>query len=41
VGKLVDGNDAGPLDFEGRPEVERIAEVAAKYGIEIPPPIAP
>jgi mannose-6-phosphate isomerase-like protein (cupin superfamily) len=41
VGKPVDGKDPGPLDFEGRPEVGRIAEVAAKYGIEIPPPIAP
>jgi quercetin dioxygenase-like cupin family protein len=41
VGKLVDGNDAEQLDFEDRPEVGRIAEFAAKYGIEIPPPIAP
>jgi quercetin dioxygenase-like cupin family protein len=38
MGKPVDG-EAGPLAFEDRPEVGRIAEVAAKYGIEIPAPI--
>lgn len=41
VGKPADGRDPGPLGFEGRPEVSKIAEVAAKYGIEISPPIAP
>lgn len=39
VGKPTDG-DGGPLDFEAQPEVGRIVEVAAKYGIEMPPPIA-
>ena len=39
VGKPVDG-DVGLLVFEDQPEMRRIVEVAAKYGIEIPPPIA-
>jgi mannose-6-phosphate isomerase-like protein (cupin superfamily) len=39
VGKAADGN-AGPLVFEEQPDVERIVEVAAEHGIEIPPPIA-
>jgi quercetin dioxygenase-like cupin family protein len=38
VGKPVDG-EAGPLAFEDQPEVGGIVEIAAKYGIEIPPPI--
>jgi len=29
-----------PLVFEDQPEVSRIVKVAAKYGIEIPVPIA-
>ncbi len=40
VGKPVD-DEAGPLVFEDQPDVGRIVEVAAKYGIEIPVPIAP
>jgi mannose-6-phosphate isomerase-like protein (cupin superfamily) len=32
--------EAGPLAFEDQPEMRRIVEVAAKYGIEIPPPVA-
>jgi quercetin dioxygenase-like cupin family protein len=39
VGKPAEA-EGGPLDFEAQPEVGRIVEVAAKYGIEIPPPIA-
>jgi mannose-6-phosphate isomerase-like protein (cupin superfamily) len=39
VGKAADSN-AGPLVFEEQPDVERIVEVAAEHGIEIPPPIA-
>jgi hypothetical protein len=39
VGNPVDA-EAGSLAFEDRPEVGRIVEVAAKYGIEIPPLIA-
>ena len=39
VGKPVDG-DSGPFLFEDQPAVERIVEVAATYGTEIPPPIA-
>ncbi len=39
VGNPVDA-EAGPLAFEDQPEVGRIVEVAAKYGIEIPPLIA-
>ena len=39
VGKPVD-DEAGPLVFEDQPYVGRIVEVAAKYGIEIPVPIA-
>ncbi len=38
VGKPADG-EAGPIAFEDQPEVGRIVEVAAKYGIEIPSPI--
>ena len=39
VGKPVD-DEAGPLVFEDQPDVGRIVEVAAEYGIEIPFPIA-
>ncbi len=39
MGKAVDG-EAGPLVFKGRPDVGRIVEVAAEYGIEIPVRIA-
>ena len=39
VGKAVD-DEAGPLVFEDQPDVGRIVEVAAEYGIEIPFPIA-
>jgi quercetin dioxygenase-like cupin family protein len=39
VGKPVD-DEEGPLVFEDQPEVCRIVKVAAKYGIEIPMPIA-
>ena len=39
VGKPVDG-DSGPFVFEDQPAVERIVEVAATYGIEIPAPFA-
>jgi hypothetical protein len=35
VGKLVDG-DGGPMVIEDQRAVERIAEVGATYGIEIP-----
>ena len=28
-----------PPDLENRPDVRRIATIAAKYGIEVPPPI--
>ena len=28
-----------PLDLENPPDVRRIAPIAAKYGIEVPPPI--
>ena len=35
VGDLVNG-DGGSLVFEDQPDVERIVEVAAEYGIEIP-----
>ncbi len=38
IGKPVD-DDSGPLVFEEQPDVERIVSIAAKYGIEIPPPI--
>ena len=38
VSKPTDG-EVGPLDFEDHPDVKRIVEVAAKYGIEIPLPI--
>lgn len=39
VGKPVDG-DAGSFVFRDRPGMRRIVEVAAKHGIEIPPPTA-
>jgi quercetin dioxygenase-like cupin family protein len=39
VGKPVN-DEGGPLVFEDQPDVGRIVEVAAKYGIEIPVPIA-
>jgi hypothetical protein len=28
-----------PLDLENQPDVRRIAPIAAKHGIEVPPPI--
>ncbi len=37
IGEPVDG-DGGPLVFEGQPDLGRIAEIAAEYGIEITPP---
>ena len=39
LGKAVDG-DGGPLVFENQPDVGRMVEVAAEYGIEIPFSIA-
>jgi mannose-6-phosphate isomerase-like protein (cupin superfamily) len=39
VGKPVDDEEE-PLVFEDQPDVSRIVKVAAKYGIEIPVPIA-
>ncbi len=39
VGKPVDRDD-GPHFFEDQPEVATIVAIAAKYGIEIPVPIA-
>jgi quercetin dioxygenase-like cupin family protein len=39
VGKPMDG-EAGLLSFEDQPDVERIVEIAAECGIEIPEPIA-
>ena len=39
VGKAVDG-DSCSLLFEEQLDVKWIVEAAAKYGIEIPPPIA-
>jgi mannose-6-phosphate isomerase-like protein (cupin superfamily) len=39
AGKTVDG-EAEPLVFKAGPDVGRIVEVAAEYGIEIPVPIA-
>jgi mannose-6-phosphate isomerase-like protein (cupin superfamily) len=38
LGKEADGDDAGPPVFEDRPGVRKILAVAARYGIEIPPP---
>jgi hypothetical protein len=39
AGRTVDGDDGESPTFEDRPDVERrIAEVAADFGIEIPPP---
>ena len=37
VGKAVD-DETRPLAFEDQPDMGRIVEVAAEYGIEIPPP---
>lgn len=39
VGKAVDG-EAVPLAFEDHADVEKVVEVAAAYGIEMPPPVA-
>jgi mannose-6-phosphate isomerase-like protein (cupin superfamily) len=39
VGKPMNGG-AGLTSFEEQPDVERIVEIAAAYGIEIPVPIA-
>ena len=39
VGKPMDV-EAKPLLFEDQKGVERIVEIAAKYGIELPVPIA-
>ncbi len=39
AGKPAD-SDAGPLVFEDHPDARRIVALAARYGIEIPPPIA-
>jgi mannose-6-phosphate isomerase-like protein (cupin superfamily) len=39
VGKAVDG-EAGPLVLEDQPNVTSIVPIAAKYGIEIPVPVA-
>jgi mannose-6-phosphate isomerase-like protein (cupin superfamily) len=40
AGRTVDRDDREPFTFEDRPDVERrIADVAAEFGIEIPPPI--
>ena len=39
VGKAVD-DDGGPFVFAHQPDVGRVVEVAAEYGIEIPVPIA-
>ncbi len=39
VGSPVDG-DADSLLFEDQSDMPRIVKIAAKYGIEIPPPIA-
>ena len=39
VGRTMGGDDGEPPTFEDRPDVERrIVEVAAEFGIEIPPP---
>jgi hypothetical protein len=38
VGGSVQG-EAGPGFFEERPDAESIAATAARYGIEIPPPL--
>jgi hypothetical protein len=40
VGKKAVDGEAGPLVVKEQPDVGRIVEVAAEYGIEIPPPIA-
>ena len=39
VGKPADG-DRGPLVLEDQPDMANIVTIAARYGIEIPPPIA-
>src|SRR3712207_5451497 len=39
VGRPMDGN-GGPLVFEDQPDVANIVSIAARYGIEIPMPIA-
>jgi hypothetical protein len=38
VGKPMNG-EAGLPGFEERPEVERIVEIAAEYGFEMPVPV--
>ena len=40
VGKSAEGGDCGSLVFEDHQDLERFAEIAAEYGIEIPLPIA-
>ena len=40
VGKKAVDGEVGPPVFEEQPEMRRIVEVAAKYGIEIPVPMA-
>lgn len=40
VGKKAVDGEAGPLVVKEQPNMGRIVEVAAEYGIEIPPPIA-
>ena len=37
TGKPAD-DDGGSLPFEEQPDLERMVEVAARYGIEIPSP---
>jgi mannose-6-phosphate isomerase-like protein (cupin superfamily) len=38
LGKEADGDDAEPPVFEDQPGARKIVAVAARYGIEIPPP---
>ena len=38
LGKETNGDDAEPPVFEDRPGARKIVTVAARYGIEIPPP---
>ena len=40
VGKPAEGGDGGSLVIEDHQDLERLAEIAAEYGIEIPLPIA-
>jgi mannose-6-phosphate isomerase-like protein (cupin superfamily) len=40
VGKEAVDDDGGPFVFAHQPDVGRVVEVAAEYGIEIPVPIA-